>query len=173
MWLGNILHGAGLGDRIDNPDPSLLLRCRGSVTDIGEIYGTDGFCFDIYTETAWAPMGKMWQAVIEKLGLKSVGFTFIADEPGCELYWIYDPNDYEDFTVDEVSIDAWGTPELEEMCEWVHKDEAIKMLQRFFKTNVSSLSKLKEMCEEYNNENSDGAVGINIHEYEIDNVLQD
>lgn len=172
MWLGNILHGAGLGDRIDNSDPNLLLRCRGSITDIGEIYDFNGFYFHIWTETAWVPMAKMWQAVINKLELKTVGFTFIAEESGCEIYWICDPNGYGDFEDYEVYIDAWDVPDQDDLCEIHTKADAIRGLQKFFKTNVCSFSKLKEMCEDYTDEH-DGNEGINIHEYEIDNVIQD
>lgn len=64
-WLGNVLIGFGLGDRINSEADRL--RCRGSITDIGEIDNRyDNFSFEFWTDTAWCPMVRMWNEIIAK-----------------------------------------------------------------------------------------------------------
>lgn len=93
-WLGNILYGVGLEDRIDAAENRI--RCRGSITYFDEIVDSDGECsFRIDTETAWAPMICMWEETIKKLGYKSIGFSFQSEECGMGEYFMYDP--YGDF----------------------------------------------------------------------------
>lgn len=172
-WLGNILIGAGFKDRIDNGDSSKNVRCRGTVTEIGDITSSnnDDYCFDVYTETAWVPMGKMWELVIKALKLTSVGFSFMAEESGCEIYWKYDPNNYGDFLYEEVYIDAFGNDDIENIGGYSTKEEAIAILNEFFKTSFDKLDDFYPLCEEYENDHEDCFIGL--HEFEIDNVLQD
>lgn len=95
-WLGNILCGVGLKDRIYILGANRL-RCRGSIDYIGnvELDGDGDPCFRIDTETAWVPMIRMWEETIKKLEYKSIGFSFQSEEPGCNEYFMFDP--YEDF----------------------------------------------------------------------------
>jgi len=172
-WLGNIVIGAGFKDRIDNADPSQNIRCRGTLTDISDIScdNNGGFSFDLWTETAWVPMAKMWELVIETLKLKTVGFTFVAEESGCEVYWIYDPHNYGDFKDEKVYIDSYGNNKAEEIGGYYTEETAIETLNKFFKTSFNKLDDFYPLCEEYEEENEDSFIGI--HEFEIDNVLQD
>lgn len=163
-WLGNILYGAGLGDRIDNPDANGYLRCRGTLVDI---YPFDGY-LQLTTETAWNPMSKMWDAVIEQLGLTTVGFTFMAEECGCGLYQIYDPHNYGDFE-GMAYIDSFGD-EVEDLNDYYSEKNAIKVLNEFFGTSFDDLSSFYSLCEKYNDEH-DGDSFISVHKFELDNEV--
>ena len=168
-WLGNILYGAGLKDRVDNQNPSKQLRCRGTLNDIDDV---DCGVLFLSTETAWVPMAKMWNAIINQLGLKTVGFTFEAEEPGCDIYWIYDPNGYNYFK-DEVYIDAWGTDELENISGYYSEEQAVDVLNEFFGTQYRNISNFSSLCEAYNEEHEQDDCSIYVHLFERDNVLQD
>lgn len=162
-WLGNILIGAGLKDRIDNADSSLKIRCRGTLVDINEPSHINGnWFFDLWTETAWAPMAKMWCVVIKTLGLKTVDFSFIAEESGCDVYLIYDPNNHKDFTDNEVYIDAYGDNEAENICGYYKTQDAIDVLNNFFSTNCNELDDFSALCEEYENEHEDSFINIHV-----------
>lgn len=93
-WLGNIVAGAGLADRIAEDYDGDRIRCRGVLCNIEEGTIQRG-SFYLETETAWEPMPLMWFEVIEALGLSSVGFSYQAEESGMGLYKVYDP--YGDF----------------------------------------------------------------------------
>lgn len=172
-WLGNIVIGAGFKDNIDNPDPSQTIRCRGRLIDISDLNcDTNGdYSFDLYTETAWVPMAKMWYKVIESLGLESVGFSFFAEECGCEIFWIYDPKDYKDFTNEEVWIDAGGDYDVEKISGYYTRFDAINILNEFFKTNYENIDEYETLCRDYEDEHEDSF--IDIHVFEINNELQD
>ncbi len=174
-WLGNIIHGAGLADRIDNPDKNLRLECRGRLIDFGPIEtdNDNNSYINAQTETAYFPMAKMWNAVTEKLGLKTINFTFMAEEPGDELYWIYDPNNYNDFDDSKVYIDACGNEETDDIYGYYDKSTAISRLNEFFETNYENLNDFIPLCAKYEEDHDDEGAIFQIHEFEIDNVLQD
>lgn len=99
-WLGNILYGFGLGDRIDNPSNNL--RCRGVITGYDDIeYGGSLCKFRIWTETAWVPMIKMWNAIIKKHYGDRISVHWIAEELGCDLY---ETNDYDRYSYDTYKV---------------------------------------------------------------------
>jgi len=142
-WLGNILRGAGLGDRIDVEDG---LRCRGAIEYVGDVtvFSDTDATFDIVTETAWGPMMKMWMEVIEACYYKSVGFSYMAEEPGCELYEVYDP--YGDFD-DAYYVDMYlaGDDEL---------DDNLRKLEseRYFTSEEQLMNVLKELLGKLDDE---------------------
>ena len=175
-WLGNIVIGAGYKDRIDNSDSSLCIRCRGTLTDIGDVDGSDNKCsFDLWTETAWVPMGRMWQHVIKALGLKTVGFSFEAEEPGCELYWVYDPNNYGDFTDEDVYIDSFGDNEVDRLSGYYSREAAVRLLNSFFHTELEKLEDFYPLCDRYNETQDDFYDDwyVNIYEFEKIQTLRD
>lgn len=171
-WLGHILNGAGLGDRIDSGDARL--RCRGSMTYLEDVEHMSDeesiFCLD--TETAWAPMALMWKEVIQKLGYTSVGFSFEAEEPGCELYQKYDPyGDFpEDYYVDSFLGD--GDDENEaflhiEDVRYYETDEKLKAdLQKVFGPEAKEMNLLTliEKIHKYPFKDEDSF--IRVHTYE-------
>ena len=100
-WLGNILCGAGLRDRINVSENRI--RCRGSLIDLGKIYDDErgNSAFHIQTETAWAPMVKMWDEIFKVMGYKSINFSFISEEEGMCEFFVYDP--YDDFIEEDLT----------------------------------------------------------------------
>ena len=155
-WLGNILHGAGLQERIDNADLDKRLSCRGTMMDISEVEKDN--ILEVYTETAWVPMGKMWQEVIKVLGL-DIGFAFEAEEPGCNLFWIYDPKNYGDFDEDKIYLDV-DLGDGVYFSEYTTEEGALESLNKALQTNAPSLAAIDVICEEYMSEHEDSFIRI-------------
>ena len=87
-WLGNICLGAGILSKEDMAQDICKYRCRGIVCHV-ELRNQELL---VDTETAWVPMVKMWEAVLESLGIQDdVDFVYTATEEGCEVYWTNDP----------------------------------------------------------------------------------
>lgn len=161
-WLGNVLHGAGLGDRINSDVDSL--RCRGNITYLGEVEtfkGSTEATFNLDTETAWCPMTLMWSEVIITLGYKTIGFSYCAEEPGFEIYDIYDP--YRDFDM-KYRVDMYvGGQDFEnkelmqiyDTQEYCDDDSLKEALQAFLKTDNTNLNSLIEAAENYKFESDD------------------
>lgn len=166
-WLGNILYGAGLQDRIDNPDPEKRLCCRGTLVDISDVdkNGT----LSLYTETAWVPMGKMWEEVIKVLGL-NVGFIFEAEEPGCDLYQIYNPHCYEDFDDEDYYIEA-ELADGEYFSLYTTEEGAIETLNQILNKSETDINVLIEEANKYTENNDDGY--IKVAEFELLSELND
>lgn len=171
-WLGNIVIGAGLENMIDNPDKSLNIRCRGTLIDLNDpTCENDGdYTFELWTETAWVPMPKMWLKAIEALNLKTVGFSFFAEEPDCELYWVCDPHGYGDFLDEQVYIDGSGDSKAENICGYYTMTDTVEILNRFFKTSFDSIEPFYQLCEDYMENNGDD-VFLSIHIIDFDNEI--
>jgi hypothetical protein len=174
-WLGNIVCGAGLGDRVDSKENRL--RCRGNVTYLGDLSGFEEYkpdqdvCFQVDTNTAWAPMSKMWVEVIKALGYKTIGFSYQAEECGCELYQTYDP--YGEFD-DKYYVDCFFDGEDENNRELMVFDDIryfstdeqlIEKLQTLLGTEETDLDILKERVKKYPFKSEDSYIFI--HEYDI------
>ena len=108
MWLGNVVLGFELC-KPENLDAEDSPRCRGSITSITEVYHPteDGESyFYIDTETAWRPMLKMWTSIIDKEypsenpDIKRIQISYIATEPGNELYSTNDFDEWGDCLYD-------------------------------------------------------------------------
>ncbi len=172
MWLGNILCGAGLTDHINNSDEDLRIRCRGQILYIDDIdyEFEEDISFEVQYESAWAWVGKMWFKLIETLGYESVGFSFMSEETGVELYQKYDP--YGDFEDEKWYVDSYieGDDFNDEKLlkfednRYYHSDEAlIKSLQNLLETDETDLDTLLKKSEEYKFKHEDSY--IHIHEY--------
>lgn len=170
-WLGNVLHGAGLGHRIDSDTNHL--RCRGDITYLGELEtfpDSEEALFRLDVETAWCPMVLMWKAVIEEMKYKSVGFSYCAEEPGCEVYEVYDPSGG-DFT-DKYYIDIFleGDDEKDEKLlklydyrDYDNDDELRHALQALLETEEEDLKTLIDLAQNYDFKNEYSY--LYIHEY--------
>lgn len=100
-WLGNVLIGFGLGDRIDSEADRLC--CRGSITDIGEVEDChNNFSFEFWTDTAWYPMVRMWYEIIAKHYDNRISVYWIAEESGNQLYLT---NDIDWFSSDHYHVE--------------------------------------------------------------------
>ena len=152
-WLGNILYGVGLEDRIDlGRDNPMNIRCRGSLTFLDtedDIRGRNNCCkFTLSTETAWCPMITIWIETIKKLGYKTIGFSYQAEESGVGLYEVYDPYGdypekyYADVYLDDEDIDD---PKIRILTDdpYINSDkEMVEILQELLgssKTDVDDL----------------------------------
>ena len=80
LWLGNILHRFGYKWQ--------EITCRGLITLLGSVYeDADGhFYFEIEEEDAWAPMTEVWDTVLSEEEYSDIEISYIAEEPGCEVY---------------------------------------------------------------------------------------
>jgi hypothetical protein len=169
-WLGNVVHGAGLGHRIDSTTDHL--RCRGDIVYFGDVEvfkNSNSATFLLDTETAWCPMVLMWDEIIKTMGYKTVGFAYKAEEPGCEIYEVFDP--YGDFT-DKYYVDIFLDGEdlknekLNEIYDWRDydsDDDLRDVLQALLETEEKDLKTLINLAENYTfkSENS----YLYIHEY--------
>lgn len=170
-WLGNVLIGAGLGDRID-AEPNLL-RCRGTIDYIDPIEHSDDddTTFYVEVETAWAPMMLMWKAVIDKLEYKSIGLSYMAEEPGCEVYEIYDPyGDYDehyyvDVFLDGEDLEDVGLQSLDNSRYFASDETLIYVLQNLLKTEETNVATLIKQVESYPFKHEDSY--IYVHKYDI------
>lgn len=78
-WLGNVVLGSGIGT-VDE-DVNTDIRCRGYITD--KYYS--GNKVRISTETAWAPMLRMWVLIMAKY-TPGAQINYEAVESGMEIY---------------------------------------------------------------------------------------
>lgn len=91
-WLGNILLHAEIGS-LDEIQADKYGYCRGWVDDIGDVEQSDGyFSFYITVQDAWAPHTEPFYHLLGKLYNNTVKMAFAAEEPGCEVYIKYDPD---------------------------------------------------------------------------------
>lgn len=160
-WLGSVLIAAGLPNPAD--DNYKGPECRGSVEYLSEIEDVgdpedNKTRFELETETKWVPMGKMWQAIIEKLGLFGVHFAYLAEEPGCRIYQKYDPYELLDTNADEWYLDYYleDSPKLNTTVldnangdKYMSTSEMIATVQGLFNTQEEDIASLVDMVNTY------------------------
>ena len=97
----------------------------------------------ITTETAWDPMLKMWQKVVDKY-LPGAEIIYAAEEPGMCLYVTNDP------TFDgHYNIYSWDEPYVEnEYC--ADEQTTIKALQKYLKSDKNNIDELLKDYEDLN-----------------------
>lgn len=120
-WLGNILYGAHLSYLVDNANNDSV-RCRVWVDIIGDIEdgSDDTYIFTVFTETAWSPMSRLFDEVIKKFKY-NIKYAYQAEESGCGLYEIYDPDDLGFFDDETIYIDMFLDGEDEIEFQWLSK----------------------------------------------------
>ena len=90
-WLGDYVNT--LLDPEYHADTEKGPRCRGSLELYDELAIEEQgeyWCFHIYTETAWYPMIKMWQMILDK-HYPQIKIAFRAEESGDDIYVRHDP----------------------------------------------------------------------------------
>ena len=136
-WLGNIVGNSGIANPLEADSP----RCRGTLTSI---YFDNGQ-INMSTETAWAPMMKMWQMIIDKY-LPDADIWYTAEEPGNCIFESNDPD-----VIGKYYIDIWEPPEGfedEESIYEAEEDDVIDFLQRVLKTKENNIDVLFNMTDE-------------------------
>jgi hypothetical protein len=112
----------------------------------------------------------MWKAVIESQKYKTVGFSYCAEEPGLEVYEIYDPygGDFTDKYYIDIFVDGEDEKDekLMEICDYrdYENDEDLRdALQALLETEEQDLKALIAAAQNYGFKNEDSY--LYIHEY--------
>ena len=139
-WLGNIVLNAKIGT-VDT-DKKTDLKCRGGIVflDFSDMKNE----INIDTETAWVPMLKIWQKLIDKY-LPDADIIFEATEPGCGIFVTNDAD-----LQDKWLVDGWDFYEdwIEECYESIPKDALITKLKKGLKTDCDDIDTLLKMFNE-------------------------
>lgn len=139
-WLGNVV----LGSEIDSDN----LDYRGLITCLDFIDLKDGGGeINIFADTAWCPMVKMWQRVVDK-HCPGADIRFSAEESG---NGVYVTNDYD--YANKYVIDIWGDIPDDFEDGWESMWEAneatvIDFCQKALKTDETDIEKLLEAVRE-------------------------
>ena len=151
-WLGNIVGNSSIGTVDENPETDL--RCRGSLQYME--------CIDnqliIDTETAWSPMLKMWQKLLDKY-LPDAELIYTAEECGAGLYSTNDPCMQGCYYVDN-----WNIKDVDSDME-ASETYVVEILQKLLETDESDVEKLIGMFED--SEHSDN---MSIHKWDFDEI---
>lgn len=137
-WLGNIVLNAKIGT-VDT-DKKTDLKCRGGIVFLDFDDFNDAIIID--TETAWVPMLKIWQKLIDKY-LPDADIIFEATEPGCGIFVTNDAD-----LQGKWLVDCWGFYEdwIEEgFYESIPKDVLINCLKKGLKTDCDDIDTLIPM----------------------------
>ena len=137
-WLGNLVGNSGIGT-IDEKKVTDL-KCRGWVTYIENL----GNQLIVDTETAWVPMLRLWQKLLEKY-LPDAELTYSAEECGCGIYCTNDPA-----MLDCYLVDIWEDVGIE--CGEYHcpdetEESVVKMLQKLLGSDAQEIGVLLEKFE--------------------------
>ena len=165
-WLGNILYGARLSYLVDTTN-SEHVRCRGWIDIIGDIEdgSDDTYIFTVFTETAWAPMTRLFDKVIKKFKY-NIEYAYQAEEPGCELYEIYDPDDLGFFDDGNIYVDMFLDSADEKEFQWLSELNDMPYVNEFDLKKWLDKHKIKDEKEldkiEFNSQDS----YVYIHRYE-------
>ena len=113
--------------------------CRGSITHLDELAPSSNH-FKLSTETAWAPMAEMWDAVLEKY--EGVFHVYTAEECGQEIYvntdeeGLYFPNRY--------LLEIYGQAPMPEYWPGSKSHAGSFDIKEYF----ASFKEVKDYCEE-------------------------
>lgn len=167
--LSDVLVKAGLADRIQNADLDKRLECGGLIAYVQPLEDEEKR-FLVVTETDWVPMGKMWKAVIDALHLTTVRFAYVAEELGCDIYQVYNP-DRLAVSVSDYCVDICLADESEELINRVGADfegvtymsgaDLRDFLRRLMDTDEEDIDKLIEMKKNFKLSENDY---VSIHE---------
>ena len=133
-WLGNLVGNSGIGTIDENKASDL--KCRGEITYMENL----GNQLVIYTETAWVPMLKLWQKLLEKY-LPDGELIYSAEEGGCDIYCTNDPA-----MLDSYIIDVWENVGMakEYYCTDETEESVIEMLQKLLGSDEQEIEVLLE-----------------------------
>lgn len=126
--LSNVVFNSGIGTD---------LSYKGTIENI-DLYSDQ---LHISTETAWVPMLKMWQRIVDRY-LPEAKITYTAQESGYNLYATNDP-EYEGY----YNIDSLDDSIVESnFC--ATEQDTIKALQKYLKSDKSNINELMKDFED-------------------------
>lgn len=168
-WLGNILLHAEIGS-LDEIQADKYGYCRGWVDDIGDVEQSDGYySFFATVQDAWAPHTEPFYHLITKLYANEVKMAYAGEEPGCEVYVKYDPDNlyYADC---EYVIDSYFPAESATKYADIADMDGLQTLDNLceaFKVKnwQDVLDKADEITEAVQDEYGEGFCYV--HEYEV------
>lgn len=139
-WLGNVVYGS----EIDSDN----LEYRGLITSLDFVDLKDkGGEINMFADTAWCPMIKMWQRVVDKY-CSGADITFSAEEPGCGVY-VTNDYDYDGMYVIDIYGDIPDGFENGWESMWEASEETvIDFCQKALKTDETDIEKLLESVSE-------------------------
>lgn len=179
-WLGYPLVKVGLQDCIDSANAERNLKCRGEILDFEyhRYENSDEADLMIQTYTAWCPMIQMWNAILKKLNLNSVKFCVEAEEPGCEIYVIYNPDNLDYFDNEEIYVDTYlSEPSLcprliQEFNEnrYMNEDEFLSMVSKAAERKITDFKEAVDYVESFNDKIGEDDF-VYVHRYERDDDI--
>ena len=169
IWLGNILLNAGIGT-LEEIKAEKYGCCRGWVDDIGDVeQSNDYYSFYITVQDAWASHTEPFFHLLGKLYRHEIKMAFAAEEPGCEVYIKYDPDNlyYADC---EYVVDSYFPAEcVEQYADIADMDElqSWDSLCETFKVEdwQEIIAKAEAITDILQNKYGDGYVYV--HKYDI------
>lgn len=173
-WLGNILLSAEIGT-YDEILADKYGYCRGWVDDIGDVEQSDGYySFWATVQDAWAPHTEPFYHLLEKLYANEVKMAYVGEEPGCEVYVKYDPDNL--FYADcEYAVDSYFPSDSAEQYADIADMDGLQTLDNLceaFKVKnwQDVTAKADEITDTLQDEYGDGFVYV--HQYDIlDNLF--
>ena len=182
-WLGNILGYTFGKDFVEEHVHDTNLSFRGWVDFLDEPESCsvkkDMWLFNVTMESAWCPHMKMWYLVIEKLYGKNadIHIAYSAEELGCALYCVCDPDHIIYDTEKIYHVDTWDINNrfgLEECFSEYEEDELIGVIKDLFDISCTmdmfdDIDELNETIKEAIKESgqSEYDCGFYIRKYEI------
>lgn len=136
-WLGYIVTDL-LGKKVED------IPCRGTFQLVEEVQETPrGFCFKVFTDTAWCACDVLFNTLAEKFDLD---IYYLEIEPGCEVFYTNDDCGY--FFPERYYLDS--DAEGEELFNTF--DELAKRVEEITGTLPSSMDDISTIQEEYSGE---------------------
>lgn len=156
-WLGNVLATFG----IDPNECEGKFRFRGSIVYLDK-YEEECSMVEVLTDTAWCPMSKIWDEIIEKY-YPSLSYVFLAEEPGIGLFVNTDS------TRDIFNYDycvSLNLPNVSYYSEYLNKHEILDVMKIETGMRFKSVKQMKIKMRKYVKKCNKKA-GDNIYYFEI------
>lgn len=93
-------------------------NCRGWVDGVEDLCKFENYTvFNMYTETAWGPKIGMWYEITKRFYPK-VKIAYVAEEPGCGLYNVWDETEGQLFFPEAMYVEGC-LPDKDGHCEYI------------------------------------------------------
>lgn len=179
FWLGYPLIKAGFLNNIDNANDRI--RCRGRIiySEMDKSNNDENrYYISLTTETAWEPMLQMWNKIIKKLNLNSIKFCAKAEEIGCQIYKIYDPDSLDWFLLEEICVDGYlGSDDedskIDELIDtgYFTSHSFKQQVNEIFNTQFETTSQAIDFIRNFNNKFINGDSYISVNQFVRDDSI--